>query len=531
MINRNVLLHPDRIRYEILSILVILMILPSHYGCLPENRSLYTTYYVSSKGSDNGPGTKRKPWKTIDRVNKATLKPGYKIMFEGGFLFKGTLRLDSLDKGTPGLPLIIGSYGRGNPIIDGGDSAGILITNSNHFIIKNLTVKGNGRKDGNTTDGMIISSAENFVIDSIEVSGFQHSGVYIADSRNARITHISAHDNGFAGIHVTSAKSNDPVEYGNEGIYIGYSKAFNNPGDPTVLNNHSGNGILASSVRHGTIEYCEAFNNGWDMPWTGNGPVGIWIWDCTGFTIQYCISHDNKTNPVAKDGGGFDFDGGVSNSVLQYCISYSNQGAGIGLFEFGASKPWQNNIVRFNISQNDGIINPGSLSVWKSDAGGTMLNCEIYNNTFYNDTAKGINLWVTSSMKGFVYENNIFVHSGRYLGKDQKLTNEVFHSNCFWKLSGMDTEKLENIHKEHQDIIFKNPLLAGPGRIRLTDPQQISFETLSGYSLMPGSPLIDKGVSKQQSDIINKIKTDIAGTTIPQGSCVDIGAIEFIRKK
>jgi hypothetical protein len=369
------------------------------------------------------------------------------------------------------------------------------------------------------------------VLDSLDVSGFQHSGVNIIDVGNGRITNITAHDNGFAGIHVTSAKSNDPVEYGNENIYIGYCKAYNNPGDPTVLNNHSGNGILASSVKNGTIEYCEAFNNGWDMPWTGNGPVGIWIWDCTGFTIQYCISHDNKTNPVAKDGGGFDFDGGVSNSVLQYCISYSNQGAGIGLFEFGASKPWQNNIVRYNISQNDGTINPGSMSVWKSDAGRTMHNCEIYNNTFYNDTATGINLWVVSGVKGFVYTNNIFVHSGRYLGEGQKLKDELFRSNCFWKLSGMKMEKLESIHRDHPDIYFKDPLLTDPGKLKLTDPKQISTETLSGYSLKPGSPLIDKGISKQPFGGISGIKTDIAGTPIPQGGNVDIGAVEFAKKK
>ena len=93
------------------------------------------------------------------------------------------------------------------------------------------------------------------------------------------------------------------------------------------------NGILASSVEYGTIEYCEAFNNGWDMPWTGNGPVGIWIWDCTDFTIQHCISHHNRNHPEAADGGGFDFDGGVSNSTIQYCISHHNEGAGYGLYE------------------------------------------------------------------------------------------------------------------------------------------------------------------------------------------------------
>lgn len=210
------------------------------------------------------------------------------------------------------------------------------------------------------------------------------------DSRNARLTNITRHDNGFAGIHISSRYGNHPESYGNENIYIGHCMAYSNPGDPSVKNNHSGNGILASSVKNGKIEYCKAYNNGWDMPWTGNGSVGIWIWDCTRFIIQYCVSHQNKTNPVAKDGGGFDLDGGVSNSVIQYCLSYRNQGAGYGLFEFGAAKPWQNNIIRFNISLDDGIINEGSIAVWKNDISGLMRNCEIYHNIFVNDTAAGV---------------------------------------------------------------------------------------------------------------------------------------------
>ena len=147
------------------------------------------------------------------------------------------------------------------------------------------------------------------------------------------------------------------------------------------------------------------------MPWTGNGPVGLWIWDCTDFIIQYCISHDNRTNPVANDGGGFDFDGGVSNSIIQYCLSYNNEGAGFGLFEFGAAKPWENNIIRYNISQDDAIINHGSVGIWKNDIRGTMRNCEIYNNTFYNSNPGGSSIWVDNNQPGFNFRNNVFVIS------------------------------------------------------------------------------------------------------------------------
>ena len=73
------------------------------------------------------------------------------------------------------------------------------------------------------------------------------------------------------------------------------------------------------------VEYCESLFNGWDQPWTGNGPVGIWTHDADRVTIQHCIAHHNRS--TALDGGGFDFDGGVTNSVLQYNYSHDNFGS------------------------------------------------------------------------------------------------------------------------------------------------------------------------------------------------------------
>lgn len=450
---------------------LLFLILPFGFttGCRSDLSGLPGKFYLSPSGNDNNPGSVRKPWKNISRINEINLKPGARIYFEGGAIFTGTLILDSLDKGSIEKKIIFDSYGKGNAIINGGDAQAIIINDSEYFILKNLIITGNGRKEGNLTDGILISSSRNFELDSIEVSGFQHSGVHLRDNKNAWVTHISAHDNGFAGIHVASEKGNDPVTYGNENIYIGYCKAYNNPGDPTVLNNHSGNGILASSVKGGTIEYCEAFNNGWDMPWTGNGPVGIWIWDCTDFTIQYCISRNNRTNPVAKDGGGFDFDGGVSHSVIQYCISYDNEGAGYGLFEFGASKAWENNIVRYNISLNDGIINEGSLAVWKDASSGTMRNCEIFNNTFVNDTLRGISISFISNCKGFRFSNNIFVYKDSLIGKGQKIKDEIFTGNKFWSVTGNRIS-----HPLSGGGVFMDPRLNDPAQIRITDPSKIN---------------------------------------------------------
>jgi hypothetical protein len=50
----------------------------------------------------------------------------------------------------------------------------------------------------------------------------------------------------------------------------------------------------------------------------------IWAWDADNVTIRNCSSHDNLSQN--NDGGGFDLDTGVTNSVVEYCTSYNNYG-------------------------------------------------------------------------------------------------------------------------------------------------------------------------------------------------------------
>jgi hypothetical protein len=505
----------------------------------PKNQSeVNDVYYVSQLGEDSNPGTIDKPWMSIDKVNSIELNPGDTVFFKGNQVFSGTLKLDSLDSGDENMNLVITSYGGGRAIIDGGKNSALHAEECSYLNIRELEFRGDGRKEGNVTDGVLIMSSNSMHVDQVEVYGFQHSGLHLYKSNDAKITHVYAHNNGFAGIHVTGSTMNDPVNYDNHNLYIGYCVAENNPGDPTILNNQSGNGILAFSVDGGVIEYCEAFNNGWDMPWDGNGPVGIWIWDSKNFIIQYCISHDNKTHPGARDGGGFDLDGGVSNSIIQYCLSFNNEGTGIGLYEFGATKPWQNNTIRYNISQNDGKTHDGSLGIWKAE-GGMMRNCEIYNNTFYNSNPEGNIIWLDSSMPGFNFRNNIFVYTGRFLYKGSHFKNEILQGNIYWNLvGGFYIEGYKSIEAwakaTGNEIVggkvkglFTDPLLVAPGTVVLTDPSNLSPESLSGYMLKAGSPVIDNGLDLEEMYGIDRGERDFLGTTIPQGTGFDIGAIEL----
>ena len=500
-------------------------------------------YYISPDGDDNNSGkSNSKAWKTIQKVNETDFEPGSSILFEGGKEFDGTIQLSEADAGSADLKITVSSFGDEKALINGGDIEGLNATNCDHLVVKDLIFKGSGRKTGNTTDGVLITGSDSVIVENLEVYGFQKSGLHVRKSVKAHITHIYAHHNGFAGIHVTGTTMNHETDYDNADLYIGYCVAESNPGDPTVLKGHSGNGILANSVKGGVIEYCEAFNNGWDMPWTGNGPVGIWIWDCTDFIIQYCIAHDNKTNPVANDGGGFDFDGGVSNSIMQYNLSYNNEGCGYGLYEFGASKAWENNIIRYNISQDDGIINGGSVGIWKADGRGTMRNCEIYNNTFYNSAENGPIIWLYDHYPGFNFRNNIFVYNGTFLDENQQLEDEVFQGNLYWNLAGgLGIGKYKTIEEwaatTGNEMLnneltgrFIDPGLNQPGKVSLTDPGLLDATHLTEYTPVPGSPVIDSGLDLKELFDLDPGKKDLLGTPVPSGQTFDIGAIENNKK-
>ena len=499
-----------------------------------------TSYYVSTSGDDSDSGlSKRNAWKSIDRVNGQDFEPGDRILFRGGDTFQGRIVLDAVDEGTLLSSLLISSYGVGKAIISGEEAEGLKAVSCNYLSIEGLRFKGSGRNLGNTKDGLLVHRCNGIFINDIEVSGFQHSGIHLHQCNDAVITYVHAYDNGFAGIHVSGTTIWDSLNYDNENLYIGYCVAENNPGDPSVLHNHSGNGILASSVKGGIIEYCEAFNNGWDMPWTENGPVGIWIWDCTDFIIQHCISHHNKTNPVAADGGGFDLDGGVSNSVIQYCISHNNQGAGFGLYEFGGAKPWENNTIRYNISKDDGKINGGSLGIWKADGKGIIRNCNVYNNTFFNSLQDGCNIWLYDNYPGFRFHNNVFVYNGSLLAGGSTIGEEIFQGNLYWNLAGEKAfsgyETLEewarSTGKEIFDGefigLFQDPMLTQPDSLAVTDPSKIDQEFLRGYVPLAGSPLVDAGLDLKLMLNLDAGERDLLGTSVPSKKIYDIGAIEL----
>lgn len=472
---------------------------------------------------------------TSGNIDQSAISPGDTIFFTGGVQYNVNLDLNQV--GSEDAAIVITSTGKSRAIISADDSYGLHLKNCTNIIVKDLIFKGKGRLNGNYGNGVIIENCRLVSADNLEISGFQHTGLLINGSSNhISITGIYTYDNGFAGIAV---QGKWPEKYQCRNIYIGHCKVENNPGDPTILDNHSGNGIIVGACDSVLIEYCEALENGWDMPRKGNGPVGIWAWHADHVIIQYCIAHHNKTSPGAADGGGFDLDGGVTNSMIQYCLSYENEGAGFGLFEYVTADPWNNNTLRYNISINDGIKNGNcGIIVWNGEMDSELLgDAMIHNNVFYNDRNEGAAVWFFDPYyRDLKFVNNIFLTSGPALKGDADIAS--YYGNVYWNLGkpfslrGYDSfpEWAAAGHEMLWDSMVGmnlDPLLIDPGPVGLTNPDSINFETLSGFGLQEGSPVIDRGLDLQSVFGIDPGQQDLFGYSIPAGSGFDPGVHEF----
>lgn len=438
-------------------------------------------FYVDAvRGNDAFDGSAARPWRSLARASKAKLAKGDRLLLAGGQSFKGSLKLSRASGVT------IASFGKGVATIQAGAGDALVLDGGQDLTLDNLRLVGTGRKQ-NDGRGLYVRAAKRVKIDRIDVTGFRLAGVEAAGSEDVTISRTHAHENGFAGIHVIGG-------FGlprSKRVTIRDSRAIGNAGDFKNLTNHSGNGILVGGVDQALIEYCEAAGNGAEMPRKGNGPVGIWAWNADRVTIQYCISHDNLS--PGDDGGGFDLDGGVTNSVLQYNLSYGNAGAGYLLCQFSGGGVWKDNVVRYNVSYQDGRKNfQAGIGIF--DGGGNFSNAQVYNNTIVN-AKDGVN--ATHAMPGLTFTNNIFLVEGD--AAHGEVEDALFVRNLVWRSKARTLDHLEaHVKPGGQDLhdsrhINPRVILPRSAAELPRDPRKLA--AMRFFRLREGSPASSAGIA------------------------------------
>jgi hypothetical protein len=522
--------------------------------------ALAKTYYLSPTGKNSNAGTSlSNPWQTISKINSKTFY-GDTILFQGGITFTGSMTFNASDKGTSTKPIVISSYGNGRAIISSGNSYGIYIYNTGAFKIENLIFTGAGGTVNNQTGILAYLDKDStrlpyINIDSVEVYGFGNSGITIGSWNkssgydNISITNSISHDNGGkAGIFIYAQNY-----YVHKNVYIGYNKTYNNTGTASDTLTNTGSGILVTGVDGAVVEYCTSYNNGELHSNAKGGPVGIWSAGSNNVIIQFNESHHNKTGTIL-DGGGFDFDGGTTNSILQYNYSHDNYGPGFMLFQSKGAPAMKNNIIRYNISENDvqknsngkyGAMYVGSAT---SDAS-KMQGMEIYNNTVYldagtNTKAKAFH-YKSGAFTGVNVRNNIFqTTNGAPLVNIYKTTGINFHGNCYWssgssfKITKADTvvysslsafrnatgkEKLNGVACGFQ---IDPKFLDSVRGVTFSDATQLA--NLSTYKLQSTSGLINKGKNLTKLFGLNVGTRDFWGNDITNDTLFNVGAYQGI---
>jgi hypothetical protein len=471
-----------------------------------ENRLLFATYFVDNSVTPATDPAFTFPTIAALRLAVPTFESGDQVLFRAGRTFAGPLVVTNNQKAADA-SLYVGTFdvrADGTVATDAltsaaptmsaatiladttvGSGFGIHLRDTGNVTLRNLKVDGTGisswvvahnRFDGSgvflQNTGAVAPKLANITLDRVEATRFPNRGILVDDRNpddgtedkiktgfdNLRITHSKATHNVIAGIEVLGDFNGAATNYAHSNLYIGYTEAAYNTGRASYTAKHTGSGIVVSDVAGAVIEHSVAHNNGANNDATG-GPVGIWAWDSDRVHIRYNESHSNKTDAGA-DGGGFDLDGGVTNSVVEYNYSHDNDGAGYGIYQFGGARPYFNNVFRYNISARDGRKGAyGAFDFWNGNGANGIRDTHVYNNTVY--VTPSVTTTTTTNRKGqtvvtetklgdpralrfisgttdVTVRNNIFQTTGGQMlcQIDARQTNLKIEGNNWWSTGG-----------------------------------------------------------------------------------------------
>lgn len=521
------------------------------------------TYYVSATGNDAASGTSsKKAWRTIAKVNGIPLKAGDRVLFEGGGAFEGSIWVrGTVAQGTAAQPIIFSSYGTGRARISSGTTYGFYAENTAGIEVHNLEFIGSGRLT-NTNSGVIFhldrpdTHLQHVVLNNLSVQGYRDRGISIGSANGnsgydqVRITRCVMSANGEAGLG-----SYAQALAAHRNWYVGSCQAYDNTGRADVTTTHTGSGIVLSGVDSALVERCEAHHNGALNANPNGGPVGIWGWNCNNLVIQHCESHHNQTG-TTRDGGGFDLDGGCTNSVLQYNYSHDNDGPGYLLAQYPEAPPLHDVTIRYNISENDGRRHgQGALMLWSSGANGGIQRAFIHNNTVYLSppadgsqpkaldinsegisdvvlrnnvlqTIGGLPLVTSATTQGVVLQGNAYWSSGQELQLVWGLAR--YNSLAAWRAATGQEQIGTRITGIEADPQLPQPSTGGT---QTTSSLEQRLTSLTTYQLSPSSSLGSAGLDLLSEFNLDPGPHDFFGNPTPaRGEKHAVGASENPRR-
>ena len=363
-------------------------------------------------------------------------------------------------------------------------------------------------------------------------SGLNHVNI-LNNTLHGLVGPTSPDDNGIAG-YGNGKNIHNVVYQGNTVYDIGASAGGGFPGS-------LGNGILANGVDGGVLQNNVVHDLGANVTTCG-GPGGVWAYNSNNITIQFNEAYDIQPVPYVSgcDWTGYDLDGGVTNSTVQYNYSHDNYGPGYLLF---AGSAWGPNTVRYNISENDDRrgtdSSNGSIHFYGSGASPAVIN--VYNNTVWNENPGPANVRPTAiALQGSlptagIIANNIFAVTKNQFGQayfttDNGLgqTTVQYKNNSYFMING-GTPTFRNGSIVTSFATWQAAVPGGDTNATSSDPLLSDggnggtcggYSTVcpSAYTLQNSSLLAGTGVDLTQNPFSLSVGSqDYFGNTIPNG--------------
>lgn len=487
-------------------------------GAMPAQAAAPQSLYVDCGAAGAGDGSSAAPWNSLAPVNAHTFQPGDAVLLKRGSTCTGQ-RLFPKGSGAAGAPIVVDAYGSGaKPKLSGAGQVTdvVLLADQQYWEIRNLDISNTGETEA-TRRGVHVTRTDSGTGTYYRLSGLDihdingnrtkkdddaSAGIFFEVLGNAKATKfddVVIADNTVRtvdryGIHFWTRWMKRPeLNNANCGATCG---AWT-PQTRVVIRGNTvsdigGDAIVPHHTEGAVVEYNKV--DGFREREPQHCAAGLWGWNTDRALFQFNEVSGGKST---CDGQGFDLDEANVGTIYQYNYSHDNEGGFILLCN-GAGSTTADNIVRYNVSQNDG----GQLFDMVC---GKVTNTQIYNNTFYlGRQVQIINNENGSAAANATFTNNIF-HVATSAASYVNAAGIGFDSNVFYGTHPVgepaDASKLTS-----------DPKLTAPG----TATSRTSAE---GYRLQAGSPALGSG-----RVMASPGSSDYFGNALTAGCVPDRGA-------
>ncbi len=527
--------HPlESIRFPLLAGMALL-------GAMLAQQAAAETYYLDAdNGSDAHLGTSpEKPWKSLEKVNATVFAPGDRLLLKAGTSYTGTLKLQG--SGREGAVIVVDRYGEGaKPSIDaqGKHDEALLLRNVEYWEVSNLALTNRGEERAPFRAGVRLvvddfGTARHIHLKGLhvhDVNGIIHDssspfGGVKVENRAGGIQWMTynadaAKPSRFDGLLIENCRvvgtDRDGITgwagHKDKGKWHPYDRRHWQPNlnvviRGNVLEDIGGCGIVPRACVGALIEGNIVRGAGLRV---SSGTAGIWCWSCDDTVVQ---GNDvsGVRGPVRPDGRivdgmGYDCDFNCRNSIFQYNYSHDNAGGFIGLFTGGAGFTAEKGnvgnigtIIRYNISQNDGAI---SRALFYHTPGNAQ-NVQIYNNAFFVGKDLELKAFSQALSEQYRVHNNVFHAEGK-LSFSLPIRGPFSHNALFGNIVAPPA---------NPSGLAIDPRMVAPGS------GADGRDSLTGYQLQPGSPLIGAGALIEGNG-----GRDFWGNSVNDSQPPDIGA-------